>query len=258
MTPARVGNVIRAIRQRQGKRQIDVAVAARCSAATVSRIERGRWEELAFGRIVAVTDVIGVRLDLMARWRGADLDRVIDEGHARLLGLVAGLLSGWGWEFRIEVTYSEFGERGSIDLLAWHVETATLVVFEIKTELGAVEGLLRPLNAKVRLAAGVARDQFGWRAAKVAVIVVFPESVAVRRQVARHATVLRGALPATSRELRSWLRDPVGPIRGLWFLSNLHGTVISRNPSAIRRVRAPRGRAGERGQGRPTRGDRLK
>jgi transcriptional regulator with XRE-family HTH domain len=239
--------VIRAIRRRQEKRQIDVAVAAGCSTATVSRIEHGLWAELAFGRILAVADVIGVRLDVTPRWRGAELDRVIDEGHARLLGLVAGLLPGWGWEIRIEVTYSEFGERGSIDLLAWHAETATLVVFEIKTELGAVEGLLRPLNAKVRLASTVAQKQFGWRPAIVAVIVVFPESVAVRRQVARHETVLRGALPATSRELRTWLRNPAGSMRGIWFLSNLHGTVASRNPSAVRRVRGSRMASSERG-----------
>jgi transcriptional regulator with XRE-family HTH domain len=232
--------VIRALRQRQGKRQADIALAARCSATTVSRIELGDWESLAFGRLLAVADVVGVHLEVAAHWQGAAMDRVLDEGHARLLAAVARLLESWGWVTRFEVTYSEYGERGSIDLLAWHAGTATLAVFEIKTELGSVEGLLRPLNAKCRLAGKVAREQFGWHAARVAAIVVFPERVAIRRQVARHQTVLGGSLPATSRDIRSWLQRPTGVVRGIWFLSNSHGEGVRTNPSAIRRVRAAR------------------
>ncbi len=225
------------MRHRQQKRQTDVAIAARCSTTTVSRIERGEWASIACGRLFAVADVLGVRLDVVPHWQGAGLDRVLDEGHAQLIGVLSSLLDRWGWTIRIEVTYSEFGERGSIDILAWDSRSATLVVFEIKTELGSVEGLLRPLNVKARLASGVARSQFGWRAARVAVVVIFPERVAVRRQLAKHADVLGRELPATSREIRSWLQQPVGAIRGIWFLSNLHPAGVRANPSAIRRVR---------------------
>jgi hypothetical protein len=173
---------------------------------------------------------------------------VLDEGHAQLLGLVNRLLLSWGWETRIEVSYSEYGERGSIDLLAWHPATGILAVFEIKTELGSVEGLLRPLNAKVRLAARIARKQFGWESTHVGVVVVFPETMTARRTVFRHADVLGSSLPARSREVRAWLRSPVRPVRGCWFLSNPRVAAVSRNPTAIQRVRLPRAANAERGK----------
>lgn len=237
MTPLQTGRVLRAVRQEQKRRLVDVAEAAGCSASTVSRAERGDWGPLAYGRIVAIADVLDVRVDLRPRWRGAELDRVLDDGHARLLGLVVGLIERWGWQTRIEVSFSIYGERGSIDLLAWHPESRSLVVFEVKTELGSVEGLLRPLGVKLRLAARIARDQFGWRADNIACVVVFPEVRSVRRLMARHATVLVGALPAGSREVRGWLREPSGGLRGRWFLSNSRGVTAERNPSAVRRVR---------------------
>ena len=228
MTPVQVGRVLKAVRQQRKLRLVDVARAAGCSASTASRAERGDWERLAYGRIDAIATVLEVRLDLRPRWRGAELDRVLDDGHARLMGLVVGLVERWGWQTRIEVTFSEYGERGSIDLLAWHPATRTLVVFEIKTELGSVEGLLRPLNVKVRLAERIARDQFGWRAARVGCIVVFPEDRAVRRLVDRHATVLVGALPNGSRDVRRWLREPSDVLRGRWFLTNSRAAAAGR------------------------------
>ncbi len=191
-----------------------------------------------------MADALGARLSVLVSWQGAALDRVLDEGHSRLVGIVLARLAGWGWTTHVEVSYSEFGERGSIDILAWHAKTSTLLVIEIKTELGSVEGLLRPLDAKVRLAPGIARERFGWRAARVAALVVFPESDAVRRQVARHATVIDAALPARSREVVSWLKEPVRTVRGCWFLSDSRGRILNRNPSAVRRVRLRRDETG--------------
>jgi hypothetical protein len=40
------------------------------------------------------------------------------------------------------VTFSIYGERGSIDLLAWHSETRTLLVVELKSELTSIEETL--------------------------------------------------------------------------------------------------------------------
>ena len=74
------------------------------------------------------------KVDIQIAWRGAGLDQILDEGHARLSGQVAKLLKGWDWEVEVEVSFAHFGERGSIDLLAWHRQTATLLVIEIKTE----------------------------------------------------------------------------------------------------------------------------
>src|SRR4051794_5711662 len=151
VTPREAGRGFRAIRQRSRLRLVDVAGQAGLSRSTVSRVERGEWTGVTHGSVAALADALGARLSVLVTWQGAALDRVLDEGHALLVALVVARLERRRWEARVEVSYSIFGERGSIDVLAWHAGTATLVVFEIKTELGSVEGLLRPLDTKVRL-----------------------------------------------------------------------------------------------------------
>ena len=187
---------------------------------------------------------LGARAVLEISWRGAQLDRVLDEGHARLVGAVVERLLARGWTAEVEVSYSAFGERGSIDVLAWHPATATPAVFEVKTELGTVEGLLRPLDAKVRLGPGIARDQFGWRAARVARIAVFPDETTVRRQLARHRVVMDQALPSSTVEVRRWLDAPVVELRACWFPPAIsHDPALMRNPSAVQRVSTQRRRS---------------
>jgi transcriptional regulator with XRE-family HTH domain len=210
MDTRRAGRALRSIRERQRLRQVDLAVLTRCSASTASRIERGEWAGLTFASIDAHVSALGATWILGISWRGAELDRILDEGHSLLIGRVVQLLADWGWETHVEVSYSIFGERGSIDVLAWHAPSGTLLVIEVKTEL-------RPLDAKVRLAARIARDQFGWRAARVARIVVFPEDRTVRRHVMRHRAVLERALPVGTVAVRTWLRAPAGSLSGYWF-----------------------------------------
>jgi hypothetical protein len=61
------------------------------------------------------------------------------------------------------VSYSVYGERGSIDLLAWHPAIRTLLVIEVKTEVSSVEAMLRKHDEKVRLAPRVAAERFDGR-----------------------------------------------------------------------------------------------
>ena len=180
-----------------------------------------------------------------ATYHGASADRMIDERHATIVAARVDWHTRIGWEPRVEVSFADYGERGSIDLLGWHAERRAVVIEEIKSELGAIEGTLRPLDVKCRLAPKIVRERFGWSALNVGRILVLPEDRTVRRQVERHAKVLRAALPATSRELRAWMRCPTGPIAGIWFLSDGQHANAKRNPSAIRRVRRPRPRSDE-------------
>jgi len=237
MNGQRIGASLRALRRRGGLRQEDVARPAGVSRSTVARIEGGDVSGITVGTLTAVFEAVGARVEIRPLWRGAAMDRLLDEGHARLSGQTLKLLRGWGWDTQVEVSFAHYGERGSIDILAWHAPSRTLLVVEIKSELGSVEGLLRPLDAKVRLVAGIAAERFGWRAVQVCSVVVLPEDASGRRQVARHAAVLDIALPHRSREVRRWLRAPVGALRGLWFLSSSREAGATRNPSAIRRVR---------------------
>ena len=143
-----------------------------------------------------------------------------------------------------EVSYSEWGEQGSVDLLAWHESTANLLVVEIKTELASVEATLRKHDEKVRLAPSVAAGRFGWRPASVGRLLVFPEDRTERRRVAAHASVMDGAYPMRSREVRAWCRWPSGPMAGLMFLTD---SASSRRTVGRGRRERVRDSAGKRG-----------
>jgi transcriptional regulator with XRE-family HTH domain len=130
--------------------QADVARRSGVSRNKVSFIETGCLDRVSLHDLRATLAAMDAWLDVRIHRRGADLDRLLDEGHARLVGEVSRWLRERGWQVETEVTFSEFGERGSIDVLAWHEGRRVLLVIEIKTELGSVDGLLRPLDIKVR------------------------------------------------------------------------------------------------------------
>jgi transcriptional regulator with XRE-family HTH domain len=185
-----------------------VAARAEVSAATVARIEHGQLDRLQVGVIRKVLKTLEMDLALEPRWRGGELDRLADEGHALLVGRAAALLESEGWVVQPEVSYSVWGERGSIDLLAWHARTRTLLVVEVKTTLNSIEETLRRQDAKARLSAGVARERFDWEARATARLLVLPDDAAARRRVARHAAVLDRAYPSRGYDARAWIRSP--------------------------------------------------
>lgn len=248
MDGRRIGRMVRALRHRLGWRQVDLADRAGVSQSLVSLIERGRIEAVAVGKLVAVLRALDADLVLLARWRGGDLDRLLDEAHAGLVGLAAGLLAEAGWTTQVEVTYSIDRERGSIDLLGWYPHTATLVVVEVKSELVSIEETLRRHDAKARLAARIAADRFGWRPHAVARLLVLPEGTTPRRRVARHDAVLRRAYPLRGLEARAWLASPGSADASLVFLSSpdtntARGRRGSPTRKRIRRGPAPGARA---------------
>ena len=228
---------MRAVRLRLGWRQADVAAKAGVSRSTVLRVEHGQLGGMPISILRTVLRPLEIELDLVPRWRGGDLDRLLDEGHALLGGGVATILGALGWIVQAEVSFSIYGERGSIDLLAWHPASRTLLVIEIKTSLNSVEETLRRQDAKVRLAARIARERFGWEALATASLLVLPDDTTSRRRVGRHARVLDRAFPMRGRAARAWLRQPVGAPGLLVFLSDVHGANLRRGGAPRRRVR---------------------
>jgi len=184
----------------------------------VSDIEHGHVGSTSIASVRQLTKPLELSVDLAVRGHGAEVDRVLDERHARLLGATALWLGSLGWVNVAEVSYSEWGERGSIDLLAWHEPTATLLVMEVKTELVSVEATLRKHDEKVRLAPSVARDRFGWQAQTTARLLVFPDDRTERARIAAQASVLRPAYPVRAYAARRWCREPRGMFSGLLFL----------------------------------------
>jgi transcriptional regulator with XRE-family HTH domain len=242
MDLVRIGAAFRAVRHRLGWRQRDVAVRAGVSTATVSRIERGLAGSFALATIERIAAVLEIRLDVITRWRGGELDRMLAAGHAGMHDAVARLLTESGWTFASECTFSVFGERGSIDILAFHPPSGSLLVIELKTQLVDVSELLAAVDRYRRLAPALGRER-GWEVRAVSVWVVMLESRTNRRRVAAHASVLRQAYPADGRQVGAWLRAPVGTLSALSFLPALHPQ--TRRPGA-RRVRRPSSPDGER------------
>jgi transcriptional regulator with XRE-family HTH domain len=240
MDDMRVGRMLRAIRHRLGWRQEDVATRARVSQDTVSRTERGRIDHISLRVLRQVARALDADVVVSVRWRGGELDRLLDEGHAALVGAIVGMLEAEGWIARPEVSFSAFGERGSIDVLAWHPETRTLLVIEVKTELTSVAETLRKHDVKVRLAARIARDRFGWSPQAVGRLLVLPGGPTARRQVHRHDPVLGNACPARGAAVRRWLRGPAGAISGLLFLPLAHLGRGRHDRISRKRIRARR------------------
>jgi transcriptional regulator with XRE-family HTH domain len=239
MNDVQLGRRFRAVRHHLGLRQRDVAARAGLSQDVVSFIERGRFDRVSLTALRLVAAALEVDLALSFHWRSGDIDRLFDEGHAGLVGVVIRLLQALGWQVRAEVSYSEFGERGSIDILAWHAPMRTLLVVEVKTELVSIEETLRKHDAKARLAPKVAREQLGWSAATTARLLVLPDLSTPRRRVERHEALLRVACPARGIAVRQWLKAPTGSISGLAFVQPAaRGAAIARKRVRLQRKAA--------------------
>lgn len=217
----RIGLLLRAIRRRVGYTQAQLSVAAGVPREDVIKIERGRAGEVRLERTRRVFAALGGRARVTAWWNGATADRLVDERHAALVERALRVYVKRGWQAAVEVTYSEWGERGSIDLLAGHANTRSTVVNEIKTSFGSLEDTNRQLDVKVRLAAKLVEERFGWRPRATSRVLVLPADDTLRRVVARHRATMDSAYPARSREVRAWIRHPSGVLRGIWFLSEV-------------------------------------
>lgn len=153
-----LGRLVRALRRRRGWGQEDCARRARVDRSTWSNLERGRIDRMALATVRLCLAVLEVRIDLVPRWHGSQLPRLLDEWHATLQAAWKARLERWGWVVRVEASFNRFGDRGRVDLLAWHPAMRIIVVVEIKTEIADVQELLGGLDVKRRVAPHLARS----------------------------------------------------------------------------------------------------
>jgi transcriptional regulator with XRE-family HTH domain len=213
----RFGLSLRALRIRASLRQDDLGARARVSRSLIAGIESGKIDGVTVGRLRAVADAVGATVDVRLRWRGEALDRLLDEAHARIVEAFVAVLRAAGWEVAVEVSFSVWGERGSIDILAYHRPTGIVLVVEVKSVIPDSQATLHGLDRKARLAEQLASAR-GWECRGVARLLVVGESATSRRRVARLAATYEAALPVRGWAIRRWLREPAGPIAGLLFL----------------------------------------
>ena len=205
MRDLELGRLVRALRRRRGWRQEDCAARAGVHRSTWSRLECGQLDGLPVRTLRRCLAVLEVRVDLVPAWRGSQIDRVRDEPHALLEAAWKERLEKWRWQTWAEVSYSHFGERGRIDLVAWDPAGRVLVVIEVKSEIVDVQALLGSLDQRVRLGPRVAASLGLPRPVAVLPMILASDTTANRQRVARFAPLF-SRLSVRGREAATWLR----------------------------------------------------
>jgi transcriptional regulator with XRE-family HTH domain len=232
---------VHVLRLRRGWTQEELGRRAALSRDVVSRLERGQLSGLTVGTIDRVVRALEASVQLTLRWHGEQLDRLLDEAHAALQQAVAVLLAGLGWQLRVEVSFNHYGERGRIDLLAYHAARRVLLVVEIKSAIGDLQETLGRLDIKVRIAMNVARD-LGWTdVTAVLPVLVIADSRRARRIIAGH-DLLFSRFDVRGRSAVAWLRKPLQstPTGLLWFANGLNSSDlrVTRDRRARRHTKA--------------------
>jgi transcriptional regulator with XRE-family HTH domain len=244
MDGVRIGRQFRALRVRKQLRQLDIGRASKLSRPVISRIERGLIESITVGTLMRAAAPLGAVLDVRLRWNGEQLDRLLDEGHARLVDIVVVMLQKSGWDVAVEVSFSVWGERGSIDVLAYHRAAGIVLAVEAKSVVPDSQATIHGLDRKTRLARQLAAER-GWECRGVARILIVGSSPTSRRRVAQLAATYDTVFPVRGRALRRWLRNPEAAIAGLLFVAYARQGSTSAVAAGQQRVRRPRvGRAG--------------
>ncbi len=240
MDPIRLGLALRALRIRRGWRQQDLADRVGLSRSAVSDVECGACSGVTVGTLDRIVAVLGARLDVGVRWHGEQLDRLLDAAHAGLVEQSVRMLARDAWEVLVEASFAIFGERGSIDILAFHPRTGHLLVVEVKSVVPDCQATLHALDRKVRLAPRIAAER-GWIVrGEVARLLVVGEGTTARRRVALLAATYEAALPVRGSAVKAWLRCPDVRIAALLFLPFASEDGLRTRPTGIQRVRGPR------------------
>lgn len=152
------GRGFRALRIRRRLTQANLAARAGVSRGVIARIERGGAATVTVATLEKVGAPLGARVVCRLSWNGEGLDRLLDTAHAAIVEQVVRLLGGAGWLVATEVSFNHFGERGSIDVLAFHPASRLLLVVEVKSVVPDVQATLVTLDRKERLAPQIARE----------------------------------------------------------------------------------------------------
>ncbi|HEX2140659.1 MAG TPA: helix-turn-helix domain-containing protein [Candidatus Limnocylindria bacterium] len=235
-----LGRIVRALRRRRGWRQIDCSTRAGVHRSTWSSIERGHFDRLSLLILRRCLAVLDVKLDLLPSWRGAQLSRLMDEGHAALQAEWKRRLEAMGWLVRVEVSFNHYGDRGRIDLVAWHPRLQILVIAEVKTEIADAQGLLGALDVKVRVAPNVAKALGLGRPRLILPLLIVADGSTNRDRIAR-LQPLFARFTIRGRQAAAWLRNPRESVVGLLVFTDLRnangGSVTQVTPHRIRPTR---------------------
>jgi transcriptional regulator with XRE-family HTH domain len=239
VTRTNLSRAVRHLRRRQGWRQADLGARAAVSGPTISRIERGLIRGVPLGTIERVAEALGATVDVTMRWQGEQLDRLLDAAHASIEAQTAAFLASSGWSVRPEVSFNHYGDRGRVDLLAFHPGSGVVLVIEVKGSIGDLQDALGRLDVKLRLGRSLAHAS-GWAGVRAIVpAFVLADNRTIRRTIALHAAIF-ARFTLRGRSAQAWVRRPSLPAPSgvLWFVNvpDSHGVSVARG----RRVRTVR------------------
>jgi transcriptional regulator with XRE-family HTH domain len=237
MDVRRLGRAFRAVRIRLHLRQRDLAEQCGVSQSVISRVERGIAEVMSLADLRRIADSLNIRLSIDAWWRGGDLNRLLDADHATIVDYIVGRLRSARWEVLVEYGFNHYGERGSVDIVAWHPRLRALLLVEVKSRFFDLQEMLATFARKLRIVPPLLAEARGWRPEFVGTLIVAPGTTANRRVVADHPNIFEASYPSRSRDAQHWVREPSGPFAGLWFVSP--NVLTARGSGGPRRVRHP-------------------
>ena len=206
------------------------------SRQLIGKIEAGQVDGVQVGTLRRVAEALGATFDPQVRWQGEGLDRLLDAAHAWLVEAIVTRLRRLGWETVVEASFSVAGERGSIDVFAFHPPTATVLVIEVKSVVPDSQAMLHSLDRKTRLARTLAEAR-GWSCRNVGRLLVVGESTTARRRVNGLDETYQAAFPARGAAVSAWLRSPNGSLSGLLFLPFATSGGVTHRVAGRQRVR---------------------
>jgi transcriptional regulator with XRE-family HTH domain len=218
------GRMIRKTRLALRRTQKAVGAACGLSQPEISRIEGGRRPGMSVRTMGAVCDALEILPSLELRppfVAGAPTSahftpvrrqgRQRDAAHARCNAYLRRRLERLGWQVAQEVEIVVGRSHGWIDTMAFHPESATLLVGEIKTELHDI-GEIQRTTAWYEREAWASAIRLGWspRKAVSCLFVLSTEENEIR--IAENREILAQAFPVRSRKMARWLQDPSSSI----------------------------------------------
>jgi transcriptional regulator with XRE-family HTH domain len=153
MDVMRFGGDVRLLRTRRGWTLRRLATEAKVSRWVVAEIEAGRGDRLTAERLIRVIAALGGYLSIRIQYQGEGLDRLRDRRHPALVDQLVERLRSEGWEVATEISFNDFGKRGSMDILAFE-PTSGHSRHRGKGRGPGHRGMLATLDRKVRLARG--------------------------------------------------------------------------------------------------------
>lgn len=233
----RAGALARAVRHRLGWTQKELAKRAGVSQKLVSLFECGHLERLTVRSARRIGRELEIQMPFAPRWRGGDGVRLLDNDHSALVNQVVAMLRTAGWEVIVEYTFNHYGERGSVDIVAWHPVERALLIVEVKSRILDTQDTLSTLDRKARIIPELLAHERGWVAVHLGVALVVSELTANRTAVERNGAIFDAAFPQRAWAARRWLAEPSGRLSALWFLRVSNPVTGTRAPGTRKRVR---------------------